>query len=373
MKATTIRRKLAILLVGGLFVLVAALAAGCGDDDSEGNDNGTAATEAAEPQEVNLLLSFRESISWTPLLVARDLGYFEEEGLTINTQVTEGSGFVTQQIIAGNEKFGWAGADSDVIAFSKQPDLRLVMCNEGQSIFRITTPADSDIQSVEDLAGGTLGISERGGGEEPLVTAALTDAGIFDEVRQVPIGGAGPTSQKALTDGEVDAWAEGYVDVVSMQSVLELRDITPDKFSATPGNCFIMLKETLEDEETRQQAVGITRAWKKGMIFAEANPEAALEIVCGVVPEDCEDREFAAALLDMAISLYQPVNESFEPGQVDAEGVQTSAGILADNEAIDAPVDVTPLVASPEGEAVIDEWMQVDADAVREEAANYQP
>lgn len=120
-------RRAASRVLGTLLVMCLAFAAGCGGDDDgngNGNGNGDGASASGEVQEVELLLSFRESFSWTPLLVARDQGYFREEEIEIATQETEGCGFVTQQIIAGNSDFGWAGADSDVIAFATEPDLR---------------------------------------------------------------------------------------------------------------------------------------------------------------------------------------------------------------------------------------------------------
>jgi NitT/TauT family transport system substrate-binding protein len=341
------RRRIATVLVMPVLVL-----AGCGDDDEEGGGEQSGGGGEGT-QQVELLLSFPESVIWSSLLVARDQGYFEEEGLEITSQETEGSGFVTQQVIAGNADYGWAAADSDIIAYANDDRLRVVMCHQEQNIFRIVTPADTDIQSVDDLAGKTLGFTEKGGGEEPLVRSALGDAGITDEVRQLPIGAAGPQSRAAIEDGTVDAYASSYPDISSLTAAgMEFRDITPDKFNGTPGDCLVTREDVLQDESKRQIVEGIARAWARGSKFTIDNPEQTLEIGCEAVPEECTDMESARVLVEDTARFLEPVEEGAPLGSLYQEGWQTTADVLADTGAIQQPVDVTELVASPEAQEI---------------------
>lgn len=343
------QRRIAALLV--LPALAFAIAA-CGDDDDDG---GEPAAEGGT-ERVELLLSFPESVIWSSLLVAREEGYFEEEGLDIRTQETEGSGFVTQQVIAGNADYGWAAADSDIIAFANDPSLRVVMCHQEQNIFRIVAPADSDIESVDDLAGRTLGFTEKGGGEEPLVNSALADAGITDDVRLLPIGAAGPQVQTAIEDGTVDAYASSYPDVSSLTAAgLEFRDITPEKFNGTPGDCLVTREEVLQDEEGRRIIEGIARAWARGSVFTIESPEETLEIGCQEVPEECENMEAARILVEDTARFLEPVEEGAPIGSLFQEGWQTTADVLADTGAIEEPVDVTDLIAGPEAQEIEEE------------------
>ncbi|MQA72893.1 MAG: hypothetical protein GEU88_00825 [Solirubrobacterales bacterium] len=168
-QARALRLLVAVLAVAALSSIVAA----CGGDDDEDASASASTSASGETQEVDVLLSFPRGNAWLPLLVAEDQGYFEDEGLKLNIQETDGSGFVTQQIIAGNADFGWAGAPSDVIAFKTDPGLRALACNHEKNIFSIVVPADSDIQEISDLAGRTIGITEPGGGSD---VAALRTA-----------------------------------------------------------------------------------------------------------------------------------------------------------------------------------------------------
>jgi NitT/TauT family transport system substrate-binding protein len=354
----------------GAVAVWAALAVGCGGgDDGQGSagegGDGAAATSG------RVLLSFTESIYWMPLLVAKEQGYFEDEGIQVETEATEGSGFVTQQIIAGNVDYGWAAAADDVVAFSKDESLRALSCNPPQNIFLITVPEESDIQDVADLHGKTLGITEAGGGEEPIVNAALGDTGLErnEDVRILPIGAAGPQSLNAIRSGQVDAYASSYPDISALRAEgLELRDITPDKFTVIPGDCLLVKEETLEDPAKREFAVKMVRAWAKGAVFAAANPDAAIAIACKRVPEECEDMDFARQYALDTVELSNAADESEPFGVVTLDAWRTTADLLQSSDTISGPVDVTKLAGGPEIEEFQQEYGDFDRAAVEEEA-----
>ncbi len=166
-------------------------------------------TDADGATAATLMLPFPRGIFWSPLVVAKQ-GYFADEGLDLTIEEADGSGFVTQQInLPGNLDYGFSGAASAVVAAEKDADLRIPMCYPASNIFIIVTPEGSDVASVADLRGGRLGITEAGGGEEPIVNAALAEAGMKPgaDVTLLPIGGAGPQSLTALQNGTVDAYA----------------------------------------------------------------------------------------------------------------------------------------------------------------------
>lgn len=351
-----------VAIAASLVLALGATTAACGDDDDDG---------AGGTEKVTLLLSFPESIVWSPLLVARDQGYFEEEGIEVETQPTEGSGFVTQQIIAGNADYGWAAGDSGIVAYARDPDLRVVQCNQQRNIFRIVVLEDSDIQSVDDLSGQELGITEKGGGEEPLVTSALNDAGIFDEVQQIAIGPGGPQSAKAIEDGTVDAFAGSYPDLSTMTAAgLTFRDITPEKFDGTPGDCLVVSSDTLESNKDTVEA--ITRGWAKGAVFTIANPDAALDIACGVVPEECADMNVAQQLMEDTAEFLKSPTEDLPISAPNLQGWESTAQVLLDVGTIEQEVDVETLVDSPEVQEIVDAYADIDTEAVEEDAENYQ-
>lgn len=357
--------KMAVPMLGALIAVT-----GC---SSDAQSTGTGAEASGE--QLKVMLSYKKSIYWLPMLIAEDQGYFADEGLALDLQETNGSGFVTQQLLAGNTPVGWAGAPDAAVAFSKNEDVRALMCNPPQNIFRIVVPEDSSIQSVDDLAGKTLGIAEAGGGEEPIVNASLEDAGLErnTDVAVLPIGDAGPASLNAILDGQVDAYAGSYPDISTLTADgrLETRDITPEAYNAIPGDCMLTTTDILADEEQREQLVGLARAWAKGAEFAAANPDAATAIACDVVPQECGDMDFATTYVADTIALSGAGDETKPFGQVDLSAWQTTIDVLSDSGAISGSPDAETLAGGSEVESFVDDYSSFDVAEVQEEANTY--
>jgi NitT/TauT family transport system substrate-binding protein len=69
----------------------------------------------------------------------------------------------------------------------------------------VSAKAAAQIQSVKDLKGKNLGVTELGSGTQTLTTALLHNAGVTpDQVHFIPVG-AGDTFIAALQQGRIDA------------------------------------------------------------------------------------------------------------------------------------------------------------------------
>ena len=346
----------------------------CGSDDDGGSaaQDGDTQTSA----EATLLLSSPEGPAWIGLPTARDQGYLEAEQLEVESQATDGSDFVTQQIIAGNAPYGMAAATAIMLAHQKDPSIRAVFCMTTRNIFGITASEASGITDVEGFDGKVLGVSEVGGGEGPMVESALQDAGLKagDNVKLLAIGGSGPAARRAIDNGQVAGYASAYTDILGLQaSGAKLVDITPDKYAGIPGDCLFAKEETLNDPEERDVVTRIARAWSKGNLFASSNPDAAVEIGCKLFPEDCTDRDFAKSYMDKRVQLLTPLGA--ELGQTDtpygeppADGWQTAADILAETGQLEEPLDVNEIIGTDQVKEIIAEWSDYDRAEVKEQA-----
>jgi NitT/TauT family transport system substrate-binding protein len=304
--ATEVSRRskaMRLLAVSATFAL-AAVAVACGDDDDEGG--GAASGGGDELQQVQFMLPYQDSISFIGLLVAKD-GCFAEEGLEVETLPSEGSDYVVQQLIAGNVKFGQTGADNILIANATGRPVRGIAQVGGRGIFSIVVPNDSDVQSVEDLRGKKLGVTDLGGGEIPLVKASIADAGLTEgeDVELAVVGEGGPAALNALQSGEIAAYAGANNDVAGMIAAgLEPRNIVAEKFLTVPTTEVAVMEETLQNEEDREIAIKIARCYRKGAEFAVENPDEAVGIACEQVPEECSDEKVRDAFLDAVLEAY---------------------------------------------------------------------
>ncbi|CAN5207268.1 hypothetical protein BH11ACT7_BH11ACT7_14650 [soil metagenome] len=350
--------------------------AGCSSDTTADPTADSAGTSADGATAATLMLPFPRGIFWAPLLVAEQQGYFTDEGLDLSIEEADGSGFVTQQLIAGNIDFGFSGAASAVVAAETDPNIRIMMCYPASNIFIIVTPEGSEVTSVADLRGKTLGITEAGGGEEPIVNAALAGAGLQPnaDVTLLPIGGAGPQSLTALQDGTVDAYATSFADLATFTaSGNKFTDITPENLDVIPGDCMVTTAAALEDPAKREIAVKIARAYTMGAAFMDANPEGALDIVCGEVPEECTDMNYAQIYFDEVRRYAGNYSPDSPYGAVDAAGWQTTVDVLKGSGVIEGTVDPVAMGTGDDITSVQQEYSAIDLPAVEEDAQQYAP
>lgn len=294
------------MAVSATFAL-ATVAVACGGDDDGGGGGGAAGGGGGELKQVEFLLPYQDSISFLGLLVAKD-GCFADEGLEVKTVPSNGSDYVVQQLIAGNVKFGQTGADNILIANATGRPVRGIAQVGGRGIFTIVVPQDSDVQSIADLKGKKLGVTDLGGGEIPLVKASIADAGLTEgeDVELAVVGEGGAAALNALQNGKIAAYAGANNDIAGMIAAgLEPREIIADKFQTVPTTEVAVMEETLQNDEDRDIAIKIARCYRKGSEFAVEKPGEALKIACEQVPEECEDKKVRDAFMQSVLESYE--------------------------------------------------------------------
>lgn len=320
----------------------------CGGDTTSGA--APAAAENASGVPVQLLLPFPEGLPFTPLVVAKSKGYFDDNGVNVETAVADGSGYVTQQLVSGNVDYALLGSADIAVAASKRDDVRVLFCNQVNNVYRIMATKDSGITDISGLRGKAIGITEPGGGENQYVQAALSDAGLESpgDIQVLPIGSAGPQALSAIQDGKVQAYSSSFPDIASLTaSGVEWVDITPERYSAVPGTCMVTTQEVLDSEEGMANAKGIATSWIDGEYFALENEQEAFEVVCEAVPESCSNEEAAKALYDEALNVIRPDQEGQRPGDVELSAWQTVVDILSGSGSVPSDLDMTPIVSGP--------------------------
>jgi ABC-type nitrate/sulfonate/bicarbonate transport system substrate-binding protein len=349
------------LLKAALCACVLVLAA-CGGA-AESPEGGTGATE----------LSFifpndgKPGIIFYPYFVAEDLGFFEEENLTVTAIPSDGSSAATQQMVAGQADAGTPFSASVLEAFVEGLDTRYVYTYSTGQNFGITVPESSDFQSVEDLEGATIGISEADGGEVAVINAALTNVGLDPEtaVEMIPIGEGNPATLAAIENGEVDAYASSGGDMLLLRARgLALRDITPDEFKNFPAHGISTTATVLEEKADALARFG--RAYAKATLFCQTNRDACQTIMARLSPAEFEDPVLGETEMKRLLDIT-----------VVADGEQYGA---PNREAWDAYNEFR-LITEPDAELadldtflvddLVDEYNDFDHEAIVELAENY--
>lgn len=366
----------------GIILGVLLLVTACGDsggapadDETAAGGGGTEASDTAaggEPATIDLGISVsKPDADLFPYTAAEELGYFEDENLTVNVVPTGGSGDLIEQLAAGNVTVGTPNMLTLMQALGTGDlDLRNYYGIAYGTNFGVFVKEDSDIQSIADLEGANVGVTEPGGGEFSMLRAALGDAGLtIDDVRTIPIGAGDAATLNAIENDKVEAYAASYQDIFAVQVAgLPLRDVTPNLFGDKPQRGLIVSPDVLESEQ--DALIRLARAWAKATLFCQTNPDACAEFQREADPETWRENEEGLSIGGLQYegslpNISVPEGEQFGRLYVDAykelseEFERTVEGF--------EPVDVEEFLVDD----YLDEINDFDKEAVIEEAETF--
>jgi NitT/TauT family transport system substrate-binding protein len=279
-----------------LAVAAISVGAACGDDDDDGGGGGS--------QEVVYSLPTPPSTLFYPTLVAEELGFFDEEGVSPDLAPAAEEISATAFLDNGDADLAFADVDEVILARSKGGEHQVIFSPQHTNTAGIVVPADSEIQDFSGVAGKTVGLESED--STRLLDAMLDAAGISkDDVDTAVVGTSGPLIAKSFEDGKIDAYVGNASDFTALgANGVELRNITPDDVGRIDGNPLAVLPDTLESK--RKAIVGFLRAWAKGQYVGQVNREVVEQIAREKVPAEWRNEASGEAALDLAIQLMKP-------------------------------------------------------------------
>jgi NitT/TauT family transport system substrate-binding protein len=363
----TLRRFGAALLAGSIFAVAACSSGGGGNETTVAEDGLTV---------VRLVTSNSgPSASDTPIHIAMDEGWFEEEGIRVEVVYAPGSGAAIQQLAAGNADVASTTPASVMQANLKGTPVSMVLQHNYSQPFDLAAPAGSGVSTVADLRGKTIGVSELSGGEMPMVRAALAVSGLVEgaDVQIIPAGEGDPSTVGALQDGTIDAYASSKRDILSVNTngfQPEMVSITPDEVAAFPGDGMAVRTEFLQAEP--EVVEGFVRAALKGFVYTMANPDAGFAYTQANLPEAlATDPVLARQYFDLAIDNFGPQIPATvqNRGLFDRAAWESIMGFLQQGDdqtrVLDQPVDLDAIL---DDSAVQAAWETADYAAIENQA-----
>lgn len=293
-----------------LLLALALVVAGCGDGDSDETTGSTTAGETTSPaalEKVTFALTNQRAIQYYPYYLADYLGYYEAEGLDVEIVIVAGSGATVQQLVAGNADIGHPSAPATAQAVAQGQCLKQPYTYAHVNVYGLATPADSDIETLQDLKGKVVGVSEPGGGEIIMVRAVLAGVGLAENVDYsiAAVGEGGPLTVQALQNGDAQAYSSSIFDVASVEAnAMPLRQLLPDEFRYFPSNSIVVTCDYYD--ANKDVVTRFARAVAKATVFGEANPDAAWDITKTYEPELFEDEALARAIWDVTVDMITP-------------------------------------------------------------------
>lgn len=209
------------------------------------------------------------------LFLGNPLGFYENEGVNVEFGTAAGSSATLQLLATNQVQMGYVGIDALILAKANNPDLpiKAVYLQDRGSIYEIVVPMDSDIKTVEDLEGQSIGVANLASGAIPKLNAILTEAGLDpnNTVGLIPVGN-GAQAAAALRTGRVQALSLFRAQHALIETLgYEFRYFSSD----TPSAVIAVNTDWLADNQDK--AVAILRGVAQSSAFAQANPQATVE------------------------------------------------------------------------------------------------
>lgn len=247
--------------------------------------------------------NIRFSLDWrfqgpsAPVLMAKEKGYFEDEGLNVIIDSGNGSAGTVTRVASNSYDMGLADFSALVETTANNPEtevtgIYMVYNAMAAAVFALK---ESGIEKPADLKGKTLGAPVFDGGRKAWPSFARHNDLAVDSVEWESVKPA--IRETLLVRGELDAITGFYF--TSLLN-LEARGVDPDNIVAMKysdygvdfyGNTIIARNELLE--ENPEAVRGFLRAFNKALKDTIDDPEAAIKYVKqrdGLIKDDLELR-----------------------------------------------------------------------------------
>ena len=294
----------------------------------------------ASPQEESLVFMAgykpQANLPFVGVYVAQELGYFEDEGLSVEIQHSAGGGEHLQLLIAG--KVQVTTQDAAVLLQRRaDPGLPLVAIGlvgqRGQQAF--VALSDAGIESVEAWRGRQIGYK----GTPPPDLLALLEAAGLDEsdVRLINVG----FDPRVLVEGMIDVYP-----VFTSNEPYTLRswgyDVTlweaADYGVPTLGLAYVTTEQLIDEDADR--LARFTRASLRGIAYAETHLDKAVDIVMTYTGPDADRDHMRYMLETEAAMAHNALTEAHGLGGQTTEQWESLLSSLRTYGAITEPLDV---------------------------------
>ena len=260
---------------------------------------------AAQPAKIHISAPSK-SLSWFPIHITREKGFYRAEGLDVDYVIMKPQ-VAMQALIAGDVGYTTALGSTIRAAFRGVP-LRVVMTIADKPLFALIVKPG--INSVEELKGKLLGISSFGASTDTYARALLRRFKLTpnQDVKIIALGG-GTNRVAAMETGAIDAaLIEAPYNVMlerkGFRRILFVGDLIPSPLAGLSTRIEKIQKQP--DEIQR-----LVRATLRGIQIAKSNKQ---DSVRSIMKWADMDQGLAEGSYEMAVSSWSSTGVASAPG-----------------------------------------------------------
>ena len=308
-----------------------------------------------ERARVTLALGGKHTLYYLPVLLAAQLGYFSDEGLTVELQDHPGGGPAAQAVIGGQADMAAGAYEHTILLRQRGLNFRAfaLLGRAPQTVFGLGNPALTDARALHLLRGQRVGISAPDSATQWFARLVLARGGLGpDDVQWVGVGTMAGAAA-ALREGRIEAIANVDPVISQLEFGAQIRVVADARSlrgaqqlygGPMPGGCLYAPQGFVLRYPNTVQALAnaVVRALKW---LQTAGPSDIVR----VVPESAMsgDRAIYLAALDK-------VREAFSPdGVLGEEAVQTAHRLVTQQTQAQAAVRAAAPAATYTNEFVL--------------------
>lgn len=299
------------------------------------NDNAAPVEEQKDTlKKVSVVLDWTPNTNHTGLYVAKDKGYFEEEGLDVEI-ITPGETGADQLVASGKAEFGVSYQEGITQARVQGVPLVSIAAIIQHNTSGFASPAEKNIKSPKDFEGKTYG-----GWGSPVEKAVMSSLMNLEkkDVEKVNFVNMGDTDFFTAVKRDIDfAWIYyGWTGIEAelrgeTLNMIYLTDYTDKLDYYTP---VLSTSEKMIDEHS-DTVKAFVKASSKGYEFAIDNPEEAANILLKAVPD--LDSDLVKASQEWLSPRYQ--DDAAQWGEQKLEVWENYANWMYDNKLLEKKLD----------------------------------
>ncbi|QUS40037.1 hypothetical protein RPMA_15270 [Tardiphaga alba] len=238
------------------------------------------------------------TLSQVPMVAAKRLGYFAEEGLDVELMGFKGTGTLMPQMLAKRVDIGYPNPDTLILSRAPGKEklpIKYFYNATRSSGWEFAVLDDSPLKSLKDLNGKTVGVGAMTFGNVPITKAAFKDLGV--NATMVPVG-VGSAAFLALTSKRIDVLNLFDAQHATLEAEgTKIRRLPQlPRYEALFSNGFVAHEDMIRDKP--EVLAGFGRAIAKATVFCEANREACVKLFWKEYPNTKPSGDEAKVLAD---------------------------------------------------------------------------